>query len=232
MNENILNFDYKLFFKDKKHQIYVVVGIILVILVLGYVFFNKNGKNISPSPLYTDGSYSDEEKLQENGDIEQQSSDCDLWVDISGSVILPDVYCLKSGSIVNDIISLSEGFSDDVCIEWVDKNLNRAELLQPNQKIYIPSLTDSDCILLNREVQSLDGDLNNGVISNSSGLCSDGRISINTADSSQLESITGVGPATATKIIEARPYNRIEDIMDVKGIGESTFEKMKDQICL
>ena len=63
---------------------------------------------------------------------------------------------------------------------------------------------------------------------------SDGRININTADSTQLQELTGVGPATAEKIIDYRKQNgrfpSIEDIKNVSGIGDKTYEKLKDHI--
>ena len=59
-----------------------------------------------------------------------------------------------------------------------------------------------------------------------------GKININTASAKELESIPGVGPATAKKIIAGRPYGSIEEIMDVKGIGEKTFGKMKSKITI
>lgn len=62
----------------------------------------------------------------------------------------------------------------------------------------------------------------------------DSKININTANLTQLQKITGVGPAIAQRIIDYRNENgdfqSIEDIINVKGIGEITFEKMKDQI--
>ena len=63
-----------------------------------------------------------------------------------------------------------------------------------------------------------------------------GKININTADSSSLQEIPGVGPSTAEKIIQYRESNgkfqSIEDIKNVSGIGDKTFEKMKDKICV
>jgi len=61
-----------------------------------------------------------------------------------------------------------------------------------------------------------------------------GKININNADLSQLEEINGIGPVYAQRIIDYRqakgPFQKIEDIVNVKGIGDKTFEKMKDQI--
>jgi len=59
-----------------------------------------------------------------------------------------------------------------------------------------------------------------------------GKININSASAKELQSIPGVGPATAKKIIAGRPYGSIEEIMDVKGIGEKTFAKMKSKITI
>lgn len=59
-----------------------------------------------------------------------------------------------------------------------------------------------------------------------------GKININTASAKELESIPGVGPATAKKIIDGRPYGSIEELMDVKGIGEKSFAKMKSKITI
>ncbi|MFW5703169.1 MAG: ComEA family DNA-binding protein, partial [Candidatus Dojkabacteria bacterium] len=58
------------------------------------------------------------------------------------------------------------------------------------------------------------------------------KVNLNTATQSELESLPGVGPATSEKIIQNRPYSTPEDLMDVSGIGEATFAKLKDQITI
>ena len=57
-------------------------------------------------------------------------------------------------------------------------------------------------------------------------------ININTATKDQLTTLDGVGESTAQKIIDARPFSTIEDILNVSGIGESTYAKFKDDICV
>ncbi len=56
------------------------------------------------------------------------------------------------------------------------------------------------------------------------------KININKATAKELESLPGIGPALSKRIIEGRPYEKIEDIQKVKGIGPKTFEKIKDKI--
>ena len=61
---------------------------------------------------------------------------------------------------------------------------------------------------------------------------SGGKISINSATQKQLESLPGIGAATAKRIIAARPYSKLEDIMKVKRIGKKSFKKLKNKISL
>jgi competence protein ComEA len=58
------------------------------------------------------------------------------------------------------------------------------------------------------------------------------RVSVNSASATLLDTLPGVGPATAQRIIEGRPYNKLEDLLDVKGIGEKTLEKLRPFITL
>ncbi|MEK7540767.1 MAG: ComEA family DNA-binding protein, partial [Patescibacteria group bacterium] len=55
------------------------------------------------------------------------------------------------------------------------------------------------------------------------------KVEINTASLEQLEEITGVGPVIAQRIIDARPFSSVDDLLRVKGIGEKTLQKIKDQ---
>ena len=55
---------------------------------------------------------------------------------------------------------------------------------------------------------------------------------INSASMEELDALTGIGPSTAQKIIDGRPYQKIEDLLNVSGIGDATFAKFKDIICV
>ena len=60
-------------------------------------------------------------------------------------------------------------------------------------------------------------------------VCSDEQIDINTASKEELDNLYGIGPAKANAIIEARPFNSLDNLLDVNGIGEITLEKIKEQ---
>jgi competence ComEA-like helix-hairpin-helix protein len=67
------------------------------------------------------------------------------------------------------------------------------------------------------------------LILNISGLCENNQIDINEASAEELDQLTGIGPAYAQRIIDSRPYNSVNDLINVIGIGEITLEKIKSQ---
>lgn len=109
------------------------------------------------------------------------------------------------------------------------KQINQAVLLNDCDKLYVPSFQDTE--------QQVIASINVGggvVVSNASS--GNGKININTASKEELESLNGVGPVTANKIIDYRTTNgrfdAIENIMEVPGIGEKTFAGLKDSLCI
>jgi competence protein ComEA len=96
--------------------------------------------------------------------------------------------------------------------------INLASSVADGQQIYVPRQDEE-----NPPVQSP-----------SAQRASDGRVNINTADAAALETLPGIGPALAQRILDYRqahgPFTKIEDIMEVSGIGRATFEKLGDLI--
>jgi competence protein ComEA len=137
-----------------------------------------------------------------------------LRVYVSGAVHQPDVYPLALDSIVKDAIMAAGGATDDA-------DLNRINLALPvadGQHVYVPRLGEEDPPVQPPSNQPAAG----------------GQVNINTADSAALDSLPGIGPALAQRIIDYRqehgPFARLEDIMEVSGIGPGTFEKLRDLI--
>ncbi len=150
-----------------------------------------------------------------------------IMVDIGGEVKNPMVVELAEGSRVEDAIEAAGGVTEDA--DLID--INRAAFLEDGDKILIPTKLDTngDETTDNTASGTSNSDSKGGYTS-----YSDGRININTAGSEDLQTLDGVGPVTAEKIIEYRESNgrfeTIEDIKNVSGIGEKTFEKLKDDI--
>ena len=116
------------------------------------------------------------------------------------------------------------------------ENLNLAERLKDGQKISVPNKSlNSPSSEGSAQPESLtkDESLRKGGSSSSSGSSSN-KININTADASELDKLSGVGPALAERIIQYRkehgPFAQPEDLQNVSGIGTKTYEKMASQV--
>ena len=133
-----------------------------------------------------------------------------LVIDLQGAVSKPGVYEIKTGSRLIDALKLAGGLAEAADRYSVAKTFNLAKLLSDGEKIYIPAL----------------GELN-GSTDNTNTL-----ISINSASLTQLELLPGVGPVTAAKIVERRPYSSVEDLVSRRAIGEATLAKIINLISL
>ena len=99
-------------------------------------------------------------------------------------------------------------------------------------KIYIPSLGEATTSYNTSSVKT-GGETSHNINQSDSGQSQSGAfISINMASKDQLDSLPGVGPVTAQKIIDNRPYERLEDVVTKKAIGASLFEKLKNSLTL
>lgn len=135
---------------------------------------------------------------------------------ISGFVNNPDVYTLKKGSIIKDAVEMAGGFSENACRDYV----NLAKKLEPGEHIIIPSRDEVKDL---NPVQVEDAP-------NSSSL-----VNINKASKEELMRLPGIGERKAEAIIKYRnskSFSNIEDIMNISGIKEAAFNKIKDKICI
>ncbi|QNO13585.1 helix-hairpin-helix domain-containing protein [Alkalicella caledoniensis] len=195
------------FTMDKDKVFIAIIIFLLVILVGGYGFLqSRTSDNLS---LITD-----EEAAGDNKDVENQIEHY-IYVHVSGNVKNSGVYKLPQGARVLHAIELAGGSSEEGDID----KLNLAQVVQDGQKIIVPSIHDETT-----EEQSGLQESNQGMIN------------INIATQQQLESLTGIGPAKATAIIQFReqngPFKSIDDIQKVSGIGSATFSQIKDKIAV
>ena len=125
------------------------------------------------------------------------------------------------GSIVKDAIGAAGGVTDDADLI----RINLAQELFDQQQIYVPRVD---------EAEAPPPVAGGGSRSPSGGVESGGKININTATIEELDTLPGIGPGYAQRIIEYRevngPFSSIEEIILVSGIGDATFEKIRDSI--
>ncbi len=166
-----------------------------------------------------------------------------IVVDIAGGVRHPGVYRLPVGSRVSDAIDAAGGISEEADIVILEQLINRAQKIPDGAKLYIPKKVDGQdrqLLTSNRQetshnilfLQEKHGDTLR--TSHNIEMRESGKrlVSINLASASELEMLSGIGPATAKKIIDGRPYTRLEDLVSKKIIGKKTFEKIRSYISL
>jgi competence protein ComEA len=149
-----------------------------------------------------------------------------ITVFVNGAVNVPGLYALSRGSRVDDAIAAAAGFAPEAAADVV----NLAQELQDGSQIYVPLQTEAAGSPPVVSVPVLN------VSSGTGGLPEQpqGKVNLNTASKELLETLPGIGPSTAQKIADYRDevglFTQIEDIMNVSGIGEGKFDKIKDQI--
>ncbi len=154
----------------------------------------------------------------EQADSLEAKSPQSIKVDVGGYVIKPGVYSLPIDSRIQDALVSAGGLSNKADRAYVAKSMNLAQKLTDGQKIYIPTLNED--LSVSSASQSVIG------------ISSSGGISINTSSMSDLDKLPGVGPVTAGKIIDGRPYSSINELVDRGILGQAAYEKLKDQVGL
>ena len=148
----------------------------------------------------------------------EQSTDIEEYINVfvSGAVNNPDVYTLKKGSIIKDAVDLAGGFSEEACRDYV----NLAKKLEGGEHIMIPTMEQMSGL----SVQNILAESQYSTL-----------VNIKTATKEELMSLPGIGERKADSIIEYRnskSFSAIEDIMNISGIKEAAFNKIRDKICI
>lgn len=150
-----------------------------------------------------------------------------LFVHVCGKVRRPGVYSLPEGSRVCDAIDAAGGFEEDGAREY----LNLAEMVQDGMKLDVPSESqakewkDQGLVPVTGQVSGHGSGMASGAVS---------KVNLNKASREELMSLRGIGESRAEDIIRYREtyggFQSIEDIMNVSGIKDAAFEKIKDSI--
>lgn len=200
-----------------------------------------DGLAFSDNAAGADGSV-ETESAALNGveDSDKNSAPLKIYVHICGAVVNPGVYELEDGSRVFEGIEAAGGLREDACGDYV----NQASALKDGERLVIPTLEEIETAKAEGNARSLwemgAADENAAAAASaensgaSASMDGDGRVNINTATESELGNINGIGQGKAAAIVQYRQENgsfaSIEDIMNVSGIKEGTYEKIKDKI--
>lgn len=195
----------------------IILGIIIVIIII-YCIYNYIQGNKYEEVIQEDVYISVEEnKIQEEKNI--------IILHITGAVKNPGIVQIEEGARLIDAIEAAGGTTENADTS----KINLAYILSDGQKIYIPSFLDEK---IENYIEDTIGE--NIIIENTNSNMN--LVNINTATQTELETLTGIGPSLASKIINYRKENgkfkTIEDIKNVSGIGDSKFEAIKNEICV
>ena len=205
---------------NKKQKIIVVVLIIIMCIVIGYYIISKTEKY----------DYSDIEKIsniiEEDQEVDDNIIENKIVIHITGEVEEEGVIELEKGARIPDAIEEAGGTTEEADLS----NVNLAYSLSDGQKVKIPNINEKDEEIIVVEEKAGDNIIIEGNKSKEE------KININKAAQTEIETLPGIGPSTALKIINYRnehgKFKNIEDIKNVSGIGDSKFENIKEYICV
>ena len=197
----------------KNNKIIITAAACVILFTASAVFFLINEKSDTISIEEADLETAAEERA---GSTAGKDGESKVYVDVSGCVKKPGVYEVSADSRIFEVIELAGGVTPDADTSYI----NQAEPVTDGLKINVPDRNQTE--------NSVSGETSSALQDEN------GKVNINTADMTRLQDLPGVGPVTAEKIISHRENNgyfrSIEDIKNVSGIGEKTFEKIKDMI--
>lgn len=199
----------------------VFIAIIVGITVWGIFTFMKE-KDAVVDEEHHDLFRMMEEAPEEVDEQVEEMGENVMIIDIKGEVKKPGVYEVKRDDRVIDVITLAGGLTDLAD----ERQINLAQKLEDEMVIYVPKEGEEDVEIA--AISSMQTKMTQA----------DGEelIRLNEASSEELQTLQGIGPAKAEAIIQYRdehgPFQHVEDLLNVSGIGEKTLENIKDEIAI
>ena len=164
--------------------------------------------------------------IEEDQEVDDNIIENKIVIHITGEVEEEGVIELEKGARISDAIEEAGGTTEEADLS----NVNLAYSLSDGQKVKIPNINEKDEEIIVVEEKAGDNIIIEGNKSKEE------KININKAAQTEIETLPGIGPSTALKIINYRnehgKFKNIEDIKNVSGIGESKFENIKEYICV
>lgn len=212
----------------------IILGILVALVIGGicyYVYIGERNYIFEEQNLEITEASEVDKTTQE---IKKET----IKVHVSGSVQNQGVIELDENSRIVDAIEKAGGVSSDA---YIDK-INLAYVVEDGMKLYIPNVEEKEKVEKSKEESGLNGIVNeetDGYIiypEKESSQSKDVKVNINTATQTVLETLPGIGPSIALKIINYRADNgkfeSVDEIKGVSGIGENKFEQIKGLICI
>jgi competence protein ComEA len=193
----------------EKYRTVLVILAICAIVLIAYILKNATAPPVKEAS-FTAAPVKKETEPEELKIVEK------VFVDVKGEVVKPGLYEVRQGDRLKFVIDKAGGFT----AEADKKVINLAVKVSDEMMIYVPKIGEIEPPLLASPMPGNDPGKD--------------RININTATQQEFETLPGIGPAKASTFIQYReehgPFETIEEIQNISGVGEKTFEKLKEYI--
>ena len=190
-------------------------------LPTGGVELDRGGAISAAAPLDRVGAVSSSAAASPVADAAAERP-AEIVVDVQGAVTRPGLLSLRDGSRVGDAIAAAGGYSSSVDVTAASRTLNLAAKLGDGDQIRVPILGEEPTF-------AAPADSGAGAAPPAEG----GPIDVNTASAEELDTLPGIGPVTAAKIIDARteaPFATVDEVLSRGAVGAATFEDIRELI--
>lgn len=236
------------FFYTNKKKIIIYSSLFLIVLVAVSSFYliNKKYNKTEQEIISEEVEKNTKVVLEEDNDKKENKT---IFIDIKGEVVNPGVYELNENERVIDAVNKAGGFTDNAYTRYINlskklsdenviiiNNINEIEDIKSRKNLEVIKETENTITITEKDIISNDyiESKTDSKSNTSSSEKLNTIVNINTATKEELAKINGIGESTALKIIEYRESNgkfeKVEDLKNVKGIGDKKYEQIKDYI--
>ena len=224
--------------KIKEYKILVALSLIGLIIAGFFMMTSKSARQsnvgdiaqeITNAKLERKETSTETKKKQQKEETESQKNLASeelefLTVDVKGAVKNPGIYQLKKTSRINDAIQKAGGLTTDAD----SKSINLAQKLTDEAVIYVATMGENAASVSSNTGQSSTSGTSE--VASQKG----NKVNLNTADLSELQTISGIGQKRAQDILDYREangkFNSVDDLKNVSGVGAKTLEKLKEYV--
>lgn len=182
-----------------------IFGGVAIVLGVGWDYINSQQKISTVSSDGVNGFHT--------GSVAGEVRVKIVKVDVSGAVISPGVYEIPYDSRIQDVLIAAGGMSTKADQTYVSKNINLAQRVSDGMKIYFPEKGE-----INIESPT------------TASVAKSTSINLNTATLAELDTLPGIGPVMANKIVAQRPYQTVSQLLERKVVSSSVYTKIKDSV--
>jgi competence protein ComEA len=229
------------FYKRYKIEFFALV-VAVIIAVSTALFFNLNAESARTS----NGVFQNPVEIVSPTSSAQDRT---LVVDVSGAVSQPGIYEITPSTRLLTVVEMAGGMTDQADTAYFYRNFNLARPLQDGEKIYIPFQSEIQSGIFveaprilrylsssaPQDQTSIPAESRSSIsspVQSEPPASGSKQVSVNTASNTELDSLPGVGPKTVEKIVQNRPYNSLEELVQKKVLGQKLYESLKPQLSL